>query len=82
MTPKNYLDFINNYKRALAGNRKEVDDMSQRLSGGLQKLEQAALEVDAMQKELSEAKVRARLCVFTCATEQLMCCLGARASQE
>ncbi|KAF5830619.1 hypothetical protein DUNSADRAFT_14266 [Dunaliella salina] len=57
VTPKNYLDFINNYKRALASNRKEVDDMTQRLSGGLQKLEQAALEVDAMQKELSEAKV-------------------------
>jgi dynein heavy chain len=57
VTPKNYLDFISNYKRALAGNRKEVDEMTQRLSGGLQKLEQAALEVDAMQKELSEAKV-------------------------
>uniref|UniRef100_A0A6S8LSH1 AAA+ ATPase domain-containing protein n=1 Tax=Dunaliella tertiolecta TaxID=3047 RepID=A0A6S8LSH1_DUNTE len=57
VTPKNYLDFINNYKRALASNRKEVDDMTQRLSGGLQKLEQAALEVDAMQKDLSEAKV-------------------------
>eukprot|EP00983_Pelagomonas_calceolata_P097727 1158274-Pelagomonas_calceolata.AAC.44 len=86
VTPKNYLDFINNYKRALASNRKEVDDMTQRLSGGLQKLEQAALEVDAMQKDLSEAKVcslamscpgckDARMCLCTawgvCALDQV-----------
>lgn len=57
MTPKNYLDFINNYKRALATNRKMIDEMAARLSGGLQKLIQAATEVDAMQKELTEAKV-------------------------
>lgn len=57
VTPKNYLDFINNYKRSLQQNRKMIDDMSARLSGGLQKLIQAAIEVDAMQKDLSEAKV-------------------------
>jgi hypothetical protein len=34
-----------------------LDEMAGRLSGGLQKLIQAAVEVDAMQKELSEAKV-------------------------
>ena len=57
VTPKNYLDFISNYKRSLATNRKQIDDMAGRLSGGLSKLVQAATEVDAMQKELSEAKV-------------------------
>jgi dynein heavy chain len=57
VTPKNYLDFINNYKRALGSNRKQLDETAGRLSGGLQKLVQAATEVDAMQKELSQAKV-------------------------
>ncbi|KXZ49756.1 DHC2 protein [Gonium pectorale] len=57
VTPKNYLDFINNYKRALATNRRTIQDTVSRLSGGLEKLIQAAVEVDAMQKELSQAKV-------------------------
>ena len=55
--PSRPQDFINNYKRALSYNRKTIEEMSARLSGGLQKLIQAATEVDAMQKELSEAKV-------------------------
>lgn len=38
VTPKNYLDFINNYKKSLASNRKMIDDMSGRLGGGLTKL--------------------------------------------
>ncbi|GLI59150.1 hypothetical protein VaNZ11_000978 [Volvox africanus] len=57
VTPKNYLDFINNYKRALASNRRTIQDTVSRLSGGLEKLIQAAVEVDAMQKELSQAKI-------------------------
>jgi hypothetical protein len=44
VTPKNYLDFINNYKRALASNRKLIDDMAARLSGGLEKLVQVGGE--------------------------------------
>jgi hypothetical protein len=38
VTPKNYLDFINNYKRALKSNRQMVEEQTARLSGGLQKL--------------------------------------------
>lgn len=38
VTPKNYLDFINNYKRALKSNREMVDEQAARLSGGLTKL--------------------------------------------
>lgn len=57
VTPKNYLDFISNYKRSLGENRHQIDEMSNRLDGGLQKLIQAAKEVDEMQKELKEAKV-------------------------
>eukprot|EP00798_Chlamydomonas_sp_ICE-L_P031818 gene31818-7022_t len=57
VTPKNYLDYINNYKRSLAQNRGQIDEMAGRLGGGLEKLIQAATEVDLMQKELTEAKV-------------------------
>jgi len=57
VTPKNYLDLISNYKKALMQNRKMLEDMSKRLSGGLEKLIQAAVEVDAMQKDLTEAKI-------------------------
>ena len=57
VTPKNYLDFIRNYRRSLKDNRGEIDEMSRRLDGGLQKLIQAAVEVDEMQVELKEAKV-------------------------
>ena len=57
VTPKNYLDFISNYRSSLAHNRKKLADMAARLDGGLQKLIQAAAEVEAMKKELSEAKV-------------------------
>ena len=56
VTPKNYLDFISNYKKELEGNRKMIGDMSSRLDGGLQKLIQAATEVDKMQISLGEAK--------------------------
>lgn len=55
--PKNYLDFISNYKRSLATQRKEISDTSTRLSNGLAKLVQASVEVDDLQKKLSAAKV-------------------------
>lgn len=38
VTPKNYLDFIHNYKHALADNRDTFSSMASRLDGGLQKL--------------------------------------------
>ena len=38
VTPKNYLDFIHNYKHALADNRTTFSGMAARLDGGLQKL--------------------------------------------
>ena len=49
MTPKNYLDFITNYKTQLSYNRKRIDQSTRRLQGGLQKLIEAAEAVDAMQ---------------------------------
>lgn len=55
--PKNYLDFITNYKRILSSQRKEHVDTTERLSNGLAKLVQVSSEVDVLQRELSQAKV-------------------------
>ena len=49
VTPKNYLDFITNYKVQLSFNRKRINQSTKRLQGGLQKLIEAAEAVDAMQ---------------------------------
>ena len=49
VTPKNYLDFITNYKVQLSYNRKRIDQSTKRLQGGLQKLIEAAEAVDSMQ---------------------------------
>ena len=57
VTPKNYLDFIANYKKSLEEQRRLNTDYSNRLDGGLQKLIQAAKEVSVMQATLSESKV-------------------------
>ena len=43
VTPKNYLDFIHNYKHALADNRTTFSGMAARLDGGLQKLIQVSI---------------------------------------
>lgn len=66
VTPKNYLDFISNYKKSLGDNRHTVDEMVDRLNGGLQKLIQAAVEVDEMQKELKEAKIVVQKATVEC----------------
>ena len=57
VTPKNYLDFISNYKKSLVEQRGKNSDFSARLDGGLQKLIQAAADVSTMQTDLSKAKV-------------------------
>ena len=38
VTPKNYLDFISNYRNQLAQNNKRILMSTKRLEGGLQKL--------------------------------------------
>ena len=56
VTPKNYLDFISNYRGVLRDERKKIDNMITRLDGGLSKLVQAGEEVAAMSKKLTVAK--------------------------
>ena len=79
VTPKNYLDFISNYRSVLKDERKKIDMLIQRLDGGLSKLVQAAVEVDAMQIKLQaaqievdkkSAEVKVMLVDITAATEQ------------
>jgi dynein heavy chain len=57
VTPKNYLDFISNYRSVLKEERRKIDSLIQRLDGGLSKLVQAATEVDAMSIKLKAAQI-------------------------
>ena len=45
VTPKNYLDFISNYRGCLKDERRKIDQLITRLDGGLSKLVQAGDEV-------------------------------------
>jgi len=56
-TPKNYLDFLENYAQMLELNRGKVDQLSQRLGSGLEKLISAAEQVAVMSKQLEEKLV-------------------------
>ena len=57
VTPKNYLDFISNYRAQLSQNSKKITGSKHRLEGGLQKLIEAAAAVQRMQATLKEKKV-------------------------
>ena len=57
VTPKNYLDFISNYRMQLKENNSRNIIQIKRLEGGLTKLIEASEAVDRMQIELSEKKI-------------------------
>ena len=57
VTPKNYLDFISNYRVQLKKNGKRIAQSTKRLEGGLQKLIEAASAVDRMKIVLVEKKI-------------------------
>lgn len=57
VTPKNYLDYINNYSAQLNKFRDELGARYTRLDTGLEKLIEAATQVKVMKGELSEKKV-------------------------
>lgn len=57
VTPKNYLDFISNYRLQLKDNHKRIKASTKRLEGGLQKLIEAAEAVDRMSIVLTEKKI-------------------------
>lgn len=45
-TPKNYLDFLNNYRKSLANNKQKFVDMAKRYKDGLKKLAEAKEQVE------------------------------------
>jgi len=57
VTPKNYLDYIRNYRGQLADNKKRIGGRVKRLESGLTRLTDAASAVDRMAVELKEKKV-------------------------
>ena len=52
-TPKNYLDFINNYVAFLGDRRTSLDKAVLRLEGGLATLEDASLATAELQAKLA-----------------------------
>ena len=57
VTPKNYLDYIQNYRRMLRESGRKIQKAIKRLAGGLTKLKDAAVAVDRMSIQLTDAKV-------------------------
>lgn len=53
-TPKNYLDFINNYIEFLKDKRKMMDGMVRRLDGGLVTLKKASEDTAILSEKLAE----------------------------
>jgi len=53
-TPKNYLDFINNYIGFLKGKRKNMDNLVRRLEGGLATLAKAQADTKDLSEVLAE----------------------------
>eukprot|EP00771_Trimastix_marina_P001232 gnl/Trimastix_PCT/2287.p1 GENE.gnl/Trimastix_PCT/2287~~gnl/Trimastix_PCT/2287.p1 ORF type:complete len:1636 (+),score=757.30 gnl/Trimastix_PCT/2287:1914-6821(+) len=55
-TPKNYLDYIGNYRKLLSDNRRRLKELQTHLTVGLQRLTQASDEVDIMNENLTKQK--------------------------
>ncbi|KAA6374678.1 MAG: putative Dynein-1-alpha heavy chain, flagellar inner arm I1 complex, partial [Streblomastix strix] len=56
VTPKNYLDYISNYKKMLRDNREKFAEQALHLKEGVDKLINASTEVDTMNEKLREQK--------------------------
>ena len=57
VTPTNYLEFVNGYSKLLREKRAEIGDKANKLKGGLQKLDETAVQVTDMQVLCQEKKV-------------------------
>ncbi|XP_066511362.1 dynein axonemal heavy chain 10-like isoform X1 [Hoplias malabaricus] len=57
VTPKNYLDFINTYSHLLEDKDKYILAQCKRLEGGLDKLEEASVQLAELNTKLAEQKV-------------------------
>ena len=52
VTPINYLELVSGYKELLAEKRKELGDKADKLTNGLEKIDDTRVKVEAMGKEL------------------------------
>ena len=57
VTPTNYLEFVSGYSTLLKEKRMEIGDKANKLKGGLQKLDETAVQVTEMQVLCQEKKV-------------------------
>jgi len=57
VTPKSYLSFIHGYKQIYRDSRKHFEMLSKRMDTGLIKLQEAAVQVSALSKELEVMEV-------------------------
>ncbi|XP_021567645.1 dynein heavy chain 10, axonemal [Carlito syrichta] len=57
VTPKNYLDYINTYSKLLEEKTQYNIAQCKRLEGGLDKLKEAAIQLDELNQKLAEQKV-------------------------
>ncbi|XP_046496348.1 dynein axonemal heavy chain 10 isoform X7 [Equus quagga] len=57
VTPKNYLDFINTYSKLLDEKTQYNIAQCKRLEGGLDKLKEATIQLDELNKKLAEQKI-------------------------
>ena len=68
VTPKNYLDFLKSYKDLLNQKDKFVEDQVERLGGGVSKIEEATVQLDALNAQLEVQKVTLAESTTACAT--------------
>ncbi|XP_051490092.1 dynein axonemal heavy chain 10 [Apus apus] len=57
VTPKNYLDFINNYQKLLEEKHQFILAQCKRLDGGLVKLKEASIQLVELNKKLAEQRI-------------------------
>ncbi|RKP21444.1 hypothetical protein ROZALSC1DRAFT_11414, partial [Rozella allomycis CSF55] len=57
MTPKNYLDYINNFFKLLKEKRQENLQLCTRLESGLDKLEESSRQLDDLNEKLAEQNI-------------------------
>ncbi|XP_028292993.1 dynein heavy chain 10, axonemal [Gouania willdenowi] len=57
VTPKNYLNFINNYTNLLKEKDQDILGQCERLDGGLDKLKEASVKIEELKVKLADQKI-------------------------
>eukprot|EP00727_Mastigamoeba_balamuthi_P006867 m51a1_g2800 putative dynein heavy chain axonemal (4501) ;mRNA; f:77561-92205 len=66
ITPQNFLDFINTYTELVSATKRQIDDQYKRLDSGLQKLIEAAVQIEELnarlQTQRTQVEEQTRIC--------------------